>query len=207
MLQVYKGGLDNLAQATMNALRSELTLSTGSHLRLWTLLATALLLLACGADGIGRASESGGRPLEPVIAKILDAWNHADARAIAAQYESTGDFVSPDGMHAKGKEEIEAFYSGAFTRGYAGSHATAAVSHVRNLSDEIALVDGSWTIEPTPASKIRKPEAGLFFAVLHRRNGRWWIAALREQSSATTLRELTNEAGGGPQHRALRDIP
>ena len=194
MLQVYKGGVDNLAQATMNALRSDLTLNTASYLRLRSLLATALLLLTCGGDAVARSSGAGGLPLQPVIARILDAWNHADARAIAAQYETTGDFVSPDGMHAGGRQQIEAFYTGAFTRGYAGSHATATVAHVRNLSDEIALVDGSWTIEPTSTSKVRQPEAGLFFAVLHRRGGRWWIAALREQSSARTLREL--DTGG-----------
>ena len=190
MLQVYKGGVDNLAQATMNALRSDLTRRTGSSVHLRTLLATALLLLTCVGDAMARPSGPGGHSVQAVIAKILDAWNQADAGGIAGQYETTGDFVSPDGMHAGGRQQIESFYRGAFAGGYAGSRATATVAHVRNLSGEVALVDGSWTIEPTPASKVRQPEAGLFFAVLHRRGGRWQIAALREQSSARTFREL-----------------
>jgi uncharacterized protein (TIGR02246 family) len=121
---------------------------------------------------------------------VLRGWSRADAHAIAAQYEMKGDFISPDGLHAQGRREIEAFYSEAFARGYAGSHASATVIHVRNLSATLALADGIWSIEPTLASKVRQPEAGLFVAVLHRRAGRWWIAALREQSSARTLREL-----------------
>lgn len=180
----------------MNALRSDLLARNGYHPRKWTLLATALLLLTCGCDALARSSEPIGRALQPVITRVLDAWNHADAHAIAAQYETTGDFVSPDGMHATGRQEIEAFYAGAFARGYAGSRATATLAHMRNLSGTIALVDGAWRIEPTPTSKVRQAEAGLFFAVLHRHGGQWRIAALREQSSASTLREL-----GTGEHR------
>lgn len=189
MVQVYKGGVDIHAQAIMSALRSNLPVGTGSRRLLWSLLTTALLL-GCGGDTAARAGESPGRPLQPAIARILNAWNRADAHAIAAQYETNGDFVSPDGMHAEGRPAIEAFYAGAFARGYAGSHATATVVHVHHLSATIALVDGSWSIEPTPASKVRQPEAGLFFAVLRRHGAGWRIAALREQSSARTLREL-----------------
>ena len=190
MLPVYKGGVDTHPQAIMNALRSAFLAGTGSRPRIGPLLTTALLLLTCGCLAVTRASEPAGRPLQPVIATILDAWNRTDAHAIAAQYETTGDFVSPDGMHANGRQAIETFYAGAFARGYAGSRATATLVHVRNLSGTIALVDGAWRIEPTSAAKVRQPEAGLFFAVLRRHGVRWLIAALREQSSAGTLREL-----------------
>lgn len=138
-----------------------------------------------------RSPDRGQPPaaVEPVIANTLAAWNRADAHAIAARYGARGDFLSPDGIHATGRREIETFHEGAFSRGYAGSRAAAAVSHVRDLTGSVALVDGAWTIEPTRASKVREAEAGLFFAVLHWQGGRWWIAALREQSSARTLRE------------------
>lgn len=193
MLQVYKGGTYRNPQTTMNTDRA--ARETRTTLRSITLaaslMAAALLLLFCSRDATaGRSGEAAGRPLEPVIAKVLNAWDRADAQAIAAQYEDGGDFVSPDGMHAKGRREIETFYQGAFARGYAATHATATIVHVRHLSGTVAFVDGIWTIEPTPASKVRRPEAGLFFAVLHRSGAYWQIAALREQSSATAMREL-----------------
>ena len=125
-----------------------------------------------------------------VIGSLLSAWSHADAHAIAAQYEPDGDFVSPTGDHAVGRGPIEAFYKVAFEKGYAGSAATARAVHVRALSPMFALIDGYWTIQPMPPSKITEPESGLFVAVLRWHDGHWWISALREQTSARELREL-----------------
>ena len=158
--------------------------------------AAVMLALLSAASHRSAAADGGSTPerdAAPVINRVLEAWRRADASAIAAEYESTGDFVSPDGDHAVGRRAIEAFYGAAFTHGYAGSNATAGIVHARYLSGSLALVDGFWTIEPTAAAKITAPEAGVFVAILHRRDGRWWIAALREQSSARGLREF--EAG------------
>lgn len=167
-------------------------MSPGTAIRIpFLTAAAALILLMCGRDSAAASGETAVHSVEPVIANVLNAWDRSDAHAIAAQYEADGDFVSPDGMHAEGRQQIEAFYRGAFARGYSGSHAIGTVIHVRNLSGTVALVDGNWTIEVTPASKIRRREAGLFFAVLRRDDTRWWIAALREQSSGTALRELS----------------
>lgn len=152
--------------------------------------AAAWLLLSCSHAAMAGSIGVIGPPLPSVIAKVLNAWDRSDAHGIAAQYEARGDFVSPDGMHAEGRREIETFYQGAFARGYAATRATAKLLHVRNLSGTVALADGMWTIQPTPASKVRRPEAGLFFAVLHWSAGHWRIAALREQSSATAMGEL-----------------
>lgn len=131
-----------------------------------------------------------------VINSILSAWVRADAHAIAALYEPDGDFISPTGNHAVGHGAIEAFYRAAFERGYAGSAATATAARVRALSATFALIDGYWTIQPTAASKITEPESGLFFALVHWHDGHWWISALREQTSATQLRELNVRSGG-----------
>lgn len=190
MLQVDKDSSDGSPRNHHERLSSTPLVSTGNPTRAWRLAAAAAFLLICGCDAWAGSGKAAGSPLEPVIAGVLNAWDRVDAHAIAGQYETTGDFVSPDGIHAEGRREIEAFYRSAFSRGYAGSRATARVAHVRQLSATLALVDGIWGIEPTPTSKVRQPEAGLFVAVLHRHGGRWWVAALREQSSASTLREL-----------------
>jgi uncharacterized protein (TIGR02246 family) len=130
-----------------------------------------------------------------IINNVLTAWGRADARAIADQYEPDGDFVSPTGDHAVGHEAIEAFYKAAFEAGYAGSAASATAAHVRALSAAFVLIDGNWTIQPTVASKIAEPEAGLFVALLHWHDGHWRISALREQTSARELRELNVRTG------------
>lgn len=156
----------------------------------------ATTLLTCSRSALAGAGQNTEQQVSSVLTNVLKAWGRADPGAIAAQYEPDGDFVSPDGMHAARRRAIAAFYRGAFARGYAGTRATAQVLHERNLSPTVVLVDGSWRIEPTPASKVRQPEAGLFFAVLHRQGGRWRIAALREQAGARVLREIS---GPGPR--------
>jgi uncharacterized protein (TIGR02246 family) len=188
MLQVYDAGTDTRAESAMSTPLTILGARTAA--RALALGAAIAALLFCGRGAIAGPDEAIGRQVRPIIADVLSAWDRADSRAIAAQYDPDGDFVSPDGMHAAGRRAIAAFYEGAFDRGYAGSRASAEVIHVRSLSATVVLADGSWSIEPTPASKVRQPESGLFFAVLHRQGGRWRIAALREQASAQTLHEI-----------------
>jgi uncharacterized protein (TIGR02246 family) len=145
----------------------------------------------------GRAAISAPKPaslenqVSALVTNLLTAWRRADARAISEQYEPDGDFVSPLGDHAVGRRAVEAFYQGAFDAGYAKSDATATVLHVRGVSPEYAIIDGSWMIQPTKASKIAQSESGLFVAMLHQHNDRWWIVALREQTSAQMMREMS----------------
>ena len=140
--------------------------------------------------------EMSTRDPRAVINSILTAWRRADAHAIAALYGPDGDFVSPTGDRAVGPGDIEAFYQAAFKAGYAGTDATATAAHVRALSASFVLVDGSWSIQPTSTSQVTEPESGLFCAVLRWHGGRWWIVALREQSSGTELRDLSGRTGG-----------
>jgi len=201
MLQVYNGCIEDNLELNVYSFRSSLLPSARTTVCAPGLIAAAMLL-ACGHPAMAAGRATARRAVEPVMANILAAWNRTDAHAIAAQYETTGDFVSPDGMHVTGRQAIETFYRGAFSRGYAGSRATAVVRHVRDLTGSVALIDGAWTIEPTRTSKVRQPEAGLFSAVLHWQQGRWWIAALREQSSARALREIDAPAASPPSGRS-----
>ena len=173
-------------------------MSASALVRLTASLAAVLAVTATGSPAATADPHSANSGHDPrsVIKSVLSAWGRADAHTIAAQYEPDGDFVSPAGDHAVGPGTIEAFYKAAFEAGYAGSVATATPAHVRPLSATFALIDGYWTIQPTPDSKITEPESGLFFALLRWHDGQWWIAALREQTSAKELRELNIRSGG-----------
>jgi uncharacterized protein (TIGR02246 family) len=178
-------------------------MSTRVTVRIAARIAAALVLLSMGSVAIPQGGAAANDP-GVVIASVLTAWSRADAHAIAAQYEPDGDFVSPTGDHAFGRDAIEAFYRAAFDTGYAGSAATATATHMRALSATFALIDGCWTIQPTATSSIAEPESGLFFAVLHRHDGRWWIAALREQTSARELHELKRPRASSYNKRTIR---
>lgn len=130
------------------------------------------------------------RPISATLLSVLENWSRADAAAIASSYEPHGDFVSPSGTRAVGRDQIQKFYGAAFSNGYAGSQATASIDHIRYITDSIALVDGLWGIQPTATAKITEQESGIFCAVLVKLGSRWQISALREQSSATRYSNL-----------------
>ena len=186
-----------------------LTADTAARVRRWPvrlavrIAAVFALMSTCTLEAIAvpKGSATAHDPAA-VIGSVLSAWHRSDAHAIAALYDPDGDFISPTGDHAVGHDAIEAFYTAAFEAGYAGSDATATAAHVRMLSATFALVDGNWSIQPTAASKITEPESGLFFALLHWHDGHWWISALREQTSAKELRELTNAIGPVARERS-----
>ena len=152
----------------------------------------SLLLLASSAAFAVESNDVSehNRPISATLLSVLDKWSHADAAAIASSYEPTGDFVSPGGVRAVGRVQIQAFYAAAFANGYAGSQATASIKHIRYITDSIALIDGLWGIEPTATAKITEPESGIFCAVLVKHGTRWQISALREQTSATHYSDL-----------------
>jgi uncharacterized protein (TIGR02246 family) len=100
-----------------------------------------------------------------------------------------GSLVIPQGMMVQGRAAIGSFYRGVFARGYRGSHAGSSIKRTTLLRNDIALVDGEWTIDGIYGASGNKhsEERGIFFAIIVRRNGKWLIAALREQTSAAEI--------------------
>jgi uncharacterized protein (TIGR02246 family) len=117
------------------------------------------------------------------------AWDRADARALGAQFTVDGDFINPTGFYARGPGEVEAFYRGAFSQGYAGSKGGFSLKGVRVLAKDIVAVDGVWSIEGarTPDGAPRPAERGIATAIMVRQGPVWRVALLREQSSAQTV--------------------
>ncbi|MEO6990590.1 MAG: SgcJ/EcaC family oxidoreductase [Candidatus Baltobacteraceae bacterium] len=126
-----------------------------------------------------------------LLATYEDAWDRADAGGLAASYTSDGDLMIPTGQLFAGPSAIGAFYGSVFARGFAGSHGAGEAQHVRMLSPEMAIADGTWSIVGIhdPKGKAQPDERGVFTAVIVRADGTWKLAALREQSSGTSVTE------------------
>jgi uncharacterized protein (TIGR02246 family) len=125
-------------------------------------------------------------------------WHDSDAQGLAMFWTPDGDFINPDGMYLKGRQQIQGFYAQAFSMGYAGSQATATVEHIRFLKPDLALIDGKFGISGA-VSKDRQPlpvEKGYFTAVVKEESGRWWIVSNREMEppNRTGNRNLTAAA-------------
>lgn len=129
-------------------------------------------------------------PIADATQSFVAAWNRADAKGISESFAVDGSLVIPQGVMIQGRAGIEAFYRDVFSRGYQGSHAASSIKRIRNLREDVAVVDGEWSIEGAhdAGGNPREAERGIFFAVLVRSEGKWFITALREQTSATEVK-------------------
>jgi uncharacterized protein (TIGR02246 family) len=143
--------------------------------------------LVCAAP-----AEPDAAAVRAIVEQVLGAWRDGNARDMAAAYESTGDFVNPTGVHAVGRANVEAYYAAAFAAGYAGSALKVNILRTRHLAPTVTLLDGAFRIDPSPGAKITESASGIFSAVLVKKRGRWWIAAMRE-SSAQKFSEVDSE--------------
>jgi uncharacterized protein (TIGR02246 family) len=157
-----------------------------------TMRAVGILTLVAAMTLCG-ASRSAPMPPEAAATQVfkdyLQAWDRADAQAIAAQFAPDGDFINPTGFYARGPAEVESFYRAAFDHGYAGSKGGFIVKAIRPIARGVIAVDGVWSIEGAldPTGRAKEAERGLATGILVLRPEGWRVALLREQSSAQTL--------------------
>lgn len=136
------------------------------------------LLLMPGLFHTAAADDDG---VLAVTRRFAEAWQKADAHALAELFAPDATLVVPDGVLVEGRSAIETFYQFAFDNGYAGSRTDSAIQHAV-VRREMTIVDGQWRI-----SGIRPDghdERGIFCGILIRNGHQWSILALREQSGA-----------------------
>jgi uncharacterized protein (TIGR02246 family) len=133
-----------------------------------------------------------GNDATSLLDKFMQAWSASDAKAIGALFAPDADFISPFGISAKGRADIETFYAAAFARGYAGSAGTAEIVSTRVLAPDVSLIDAHFTISGAhhEDGSARPEEKGIMVAVLRRGTSGWQIAALRENESASQITPL-----------------
>jgi uncharacterized protein (TIGR02246 family) len=149
----------------------------------------AAMSMASAAPVI-RGPDQAGKQL---LADFVHAWTVADARSLARLFAADADLVTPDGVVARGRQEIAAFYAAAFAHGYSGSTGSGEIEHVRSLGADLLLIDARWSIEGAhkPDGSTRDPERGILVGLAGRKDGVWRILAMRESASAAALIPLS----------------
>jgi uncharacterized protein (TIGR02246 family) len=124
-----------------------------------------------------------------ILKDFQRAWDGGDGAKLGSLFTTDGDLVIPTGECFRGRDAISGFYNSAFARGYRGSRTTAALAQIRHVTSDVMIADATWEISgAVSASGVSRPaEHGILAAVLQRVGGRWRVAALREQTSATRL--------------------
>jgi uncharacterized protein (TIGR02246 family) len=112
------------------------------------------------------------------VRQMETGWNAHDGKAFAAPFAADADYVVVNGMHAKGRNEIEKGHTGIFTTIYKDSRNAATIRSVRFLRKDVAVVHTEWNLEFTAGGEMRKAHA-LSTMIMTRENGKWSIAAFQ----------------------------
>jgi uncharacterized protein (TIGR02246 family) len=140
-----------------------------------------LALLVClGAVYQAPQNENDERTIRDMVNQAVTRFNKGDFSALDDYWDEGSDYVGVDGTLIKGIAQMK-----AVLRQMAGSSAgqqIASIDQVRFVTQELAIVDGSWTVVGAkgPKGKEMPPIKGRGLEVVQKKNGRWRFIATRE---------------------------
>jgi len=109
------------------------------------------------------------------------AVNNADAKAIGALFVENGDLVDQAGVMHHGRAAIEERYRSLFEGPYKGAQAVLAITSVRLVRPEIAVIDGTYELTgiKTAEGQDMPPVKGMYTNVSMKQNGQWMLHCSR----------------------------
>ena len=78
--------------------------------------------------------------LRALYQQLIEGWNRGSGTDFAAVFGDDADLVGPGGFHIKGRERIASFHQMLFNGSFKGSTLVGAVTSIRFLSDDVALI-------------------------------------------------------------------
>lgn len=175
---------------------------------------TAILLGGLAVVGVGLAftnRESAGQlpaVIEPVTAvgvaqkedrpadrdavrKAIDtfvaAFQKGDAKAVAAMWTPTGEYVGDDGATFRGRAALEKEYADLFAKN-AGGSLQVEIDSIRFPSRDNAVVEGHFKLRTTKGGELIVSQCSFLYT---REDGKWLIAIAREwPGDGLSLRDL-----------------
>jgi uncharacterized protein (TIGR02246 family) len=170
-------------------------------------LAAATLVVACSAVGqFAQAQQPQASDVAAPAAKVVDesaaaiqktatafadAFNRGDAKAIAALWTTTGEYVDESGNEHVGQAAIESCYADFF-KANPGASLTLVIDSVRSVSPTAAIEDGRAVLTLPSAGETSSSA----YSVVHSKvDGRWLMASVREE-----------RMDGGTAHEHIADL-
>lgn len=141
-----------------------------------SLVAAAFLLSVClGAEAKKPAPGAEEAAVRAAIDSYVADYNRGDAKAVAAHWGESGQWVSPSGQRFQGREAIEKEMQSLFKE-EKGVHIEVANVSIRLISPDVALEEG--TVRMIHPSE--PPSESTYLAVNVKEGGQWKLSAVRE---------------------------
>ncbi len=141
-----------------------------------------------GEYGVGFALDAQLEPVRDLGRKWETAWNQHDVKALSELVTDDVDFVTVGGRWLKGRREFEDHDTRIHKRGLKDTVWTTTDTHVRFLSQDLALAHVIWQVrgERDREGASLPPRDGIFTWILARTGGKWLIAAAHNTNNVTS---------------------
>ena len=139
-------------------------------------LGASLALCACAAQQSStsttpRAADAVRAQIEQANARFTDAFNRGDAQALAAMYDADAVVLAPNAPPMRGRQNIEALWSGAKQQGF--KTVNLVVNSVEVIGGH-AIELGSYTLVIQPPGQTETTDRGKYMVVWKRQpDGTW----------------------------------
>lgn len=159
--------------------------------RSWCVASFALVLLAAT---VSVAQDKPTAKLPDPVDKVIratataftEAFNRADAKAVAALWTSDGDFIDETGTVTQGQAGIEKKYADFFAA-HPGAKMTIAIDSLRALGPDTIVEEGHATVS---LAKDALATSSRYTAIHVRRDNNWLMASVRDlPATPSTLSE------------------
>jgi len=129
--------------------------------------------VAAGADPDKRAPDRAA--IEKALESYVSAYNRGDAKAVAALWSESGEWLSPGGERIQGRKAIEQAMRDFFAKGK-GVKVEVVDPKVRFIASDVAIEEGTARVivpgEP--------PSESSYLAVHVKKDGKWRLDTVRE---------------------------
>lgn len=122
------------------------------------------------------------RIIRNMVDQAVARLNRGDFAAVEEFWDEGADYVGVDGTMIRGRAEIHAFFQRLAPSSGVRPQQTASIERIRFMTPDVAIVDGSWTVDGARDSAGNELPAieGRGVEVVQKKGGRWWFVATRE---------------------------
>ncbi len=134
---------------------------------------------------LGSALADAETALPPAAAEIaaigeayVAAFNEGDAKTVSGFWLADGDYTNLSGTRYSGREKIAQLFQNYFADAK-GGRLTIDSESLRFIGPDLAIEDGTSTVTP---AKSGPPGSARFSNTFVRRDGKWFLASVRESA-------------------------